>query len=696
MEPISAPALTPGHSRWTSRTFIVWRILARMLWFALVLLTLFQIIVSFPDRYAQFTAVCASCLLRADSIEELRTLGLSPQGFAIYLLVLAALFTLIYCLVGATIMWRKVDDPLAVLVAFALLFFGGFASWGPPDPLASGLPFGYALEHVLSAAGRALLLLMFFLFPDGHFAPRWARIPALLGVAVVAALSLVPLEILPAWLTAIGIVLSAAAFIGAVLCQVYRYSKRSSTAQREQTKWIVFGIGVAIGAQVLELAALYVIGPRIWLEMLGNLLVSLAFLLIPITIGIAILRHQLFNIDTLINRTLVYGSLSVGIVALYVLIVGAGSALFQSGAGPVLSLLVTGAIAVAFQPMRAWLQRGVNRLLYGRRDEPYTVLTELGQRLASASAPQEVLPAVVETVARALKVPYAAIALHEHGDLILAAETGMPSSEVVRLPLTQSTVVLGELRVAPRAKGERFSAADVRLLEGVAREASSAVYALQLTSELRQSHLRLITLREAERRRLRRDLHDGLGSALTGIAFKLRATQNLLDRDVAGGVVLLGELKAETQAVIADLRRLVYDLRPPALDELGLVSALKEEIARLPTHELHVEFQAPETVLELPAAVEIAAYRIALEALANVIRHAQARSCLIRLTPSADILMLEILDDGIGLPSDFRPGVGISAMRERAAELGGSCLITTRPTGGVQTLVQLPLSKDKQ
>jgi signal transduction histidine kinase len=667
-----------------------------MLWLALVLLTLFQVIVSFPGRYAQFSTICPSCLLRPDNIEGLQSLGLSPQGFAIYLLVLAALFTLIYCLVGATIMWRKVDDPLAVLVAFALLFFGGFASWGPPEALANASPYGFAAARILSAAGRALLLLMFFLFPDSRFAPRWARIPALAGVAVIAVFSLVPLEILPVWLAVTGVLLSATAFLGGVLSQVYRYQRRSSTTQRRQTKWIVLGIGVAVGAQILELLSLYVFGPRIWLEMLGNLIVSLAFLLIPITIGIAILRHQLFDIDTLINRTLVYGSLSVGIVALYAFVVGVGSALFHSGAEPLLSLLVTGAIAVAFQPARAWLQRRVNRLLYGRRDEPYTVLTQLGQRLAHASAPQDVLPAVVETVAQALKVPYAAIALQEHGDLILAAETGTPNSDVLCLPLTQSTVVLGELRVAPRAKGERLSTADRRLLEGVAREACSAIYALQLTAELRGSHVRLITLREEERRRLRRDLHDGVGSALTGIAFKLGAAQKMVDQDVAAGVLLLGELKAETQAVIADLRRLVYDLRPPALDELGLVSALREEITRLSTQELNVEFQAPEAALELPAAVEIAAYRIALEALANVIRHAQAKSCLIRLTPSAEVLTLEVLDDGTGLPANFRPGVGVSAMRERAAELGGSCLITTRPTGGVQALVQLPLLEGKQ
>jgi signal transduction histidine kinase len=203
--------------------------------------------------------------------------------------------------------------------------------------------------------------------------------------------------------------------------------------------------------------------------------------------------------------------------------------------------------------------------------------------------------------------------------------------------------------------------------------------------------LRLISLREEERRRLRRDLHDGVGSALTGITFKLGAAQNLMHHDSSAAAALLGELKGEAQAVIGDLRRLVYDLRPPALDELGLVSALREHVTRLPAQGLLIEVDAPETTLELPAAVEIAAYRIALEALTNVIRHAHARSCLIRLTTSVETLTVDVVDDGIGLPTDYTPGVGVSTMRERAAELGGACLITTRPSGGVQTLVRLPL-----
>jgi signal transduction histidine kinase len=689
MDPASA--LTANDPKLPGHALSVRQALARVLWLLIAGLTLLHVATSFPILFTQFTTVCANCLLRPDNVAELSALGLAPQGFAIYLLVLAALFTLIYCLVGATIFWRKTSDPAAVLVAFTLLFFGGFASWGSTDAFSGAAPWWRGLMLALYATGRALLLLMLFLFPDGRFTPRWVRAPAIFGVALVATLSLFSLDALPVWLAGAGIPLATIAFVGGALTQIYRYRCYSSPAQRQQTKWVVFGVTIAITAQIAELVALQLFGARIWLELLGNLIVSLAFLLIPITIGVAILRYRLFDIDMLINRTLVYGSLTMGVIVLYALAVGAGSLVFQSGAAPIVSLLVTGAIAVLFQPLRAWLQRVVNRLLYGQRDEPYTVLTQLGKQLASASAPQDVLPAVVETVAQALKVPYAAIALREQSDLILAAETGAPTAEVVRLSLAQSTVTLGELRVAPRAKGERFSAADLRLLEEVAREASSAVYALQLTSELRQSHMRLISLREEERRRLRRDLHDGVGSALTGIAFKLGAAQGLVRHDSSAGAALLGELKGETQALIADLRRLVYDLRPPALDELGLVSALREHVARLPAQGLRIEVDAPEALPELPAAVEIAAYRITLEALANVIRHAQARSCLIRLTPSTEALTLEVLDDGIGLPANFRPGVGLVAMRERAAELGGSCSITTRPSGGVKTMVRLSL-----
>jgi signal transduction histidine kinase len=200
-----------------------------------------------------------------------------------------------------------------------------------------------------------------------------------------------------------------------------------------------------------------------------------------------------------------------------------------------------------------------------------------------------------------------------------------------------------------------------------------------------------VAAREEERRRLRRDLHDGLGPALAGAALKVEAAENLLESDPAAAATLLGDARTEIQAAVADVRRLVYALRPPALDELGLVGALREQAERIGVGErVHVEVDAPDRVDGLPAAVEVAAYRIALEAMTNVERHADARSCVVRISTNGD-LELEIADDGHGLASDFRAGVGIASMRERAAELGGTCAVEQVDGRGTRVRARLPL-----
>ncbi len=214
------------------------------------------------------------------------------------------------------------------------------------------------------------------------------------------------------------------------------------------------------------------------------------------------------------------------------------------------------------------------------------------------------------------------------------------------------------------------------------------------SSRLQSSRVQLVTTREEERRRLRRDLHDGLGSALTSVTFQLDAASNLLDRDPQAVKTLLKELKAQTQASIADIRRLVYNLRPPILDEWGLGAALREQVAQYQLHNVQVTVDAPESLPALPAAVEVAAYRIALEALANVVSHAQASTCAMRLSISGDALTVEVQDDGSGLPRSLHAGVGINAMRERAAELGGSCTVETLATGGTRVSARLPLLKE--
>jgi signal transduction histidine kinase len=205
-----------------------------------------------------------------------------------------------------------------------------------------------------------------------------------------------------------------------------------------------------------------------------------------------------------------------------------------------------------------------------------------------------------------------------------------------------------------------------------------------------------VTAREEERRRLRRDLHDGLGPALASQTLKLDAALDLLEADPAQAVHYLREVKAQSQTTVADIRRLVYELRPPALDELGLVGALRAHVQSLSSRNgLRVTVDAPETLPPLSAAVEVAAYRIALEALTNVVKHARARECSIQLTIVAwrnkNFLTLEVLDDGLGLAPGASPGVGLASMRERAEELGGICVINNNQPGGLKVLAQLPI-----
>ena len=483
-----------------------------------------------------------------------------------------------------------------------------------------------------------------------------------------------------------------------LISMVLRF-RRARGEERLQLKWFTYALALGVVGP-LALLPLTIIRGDIAGGVLGNVVEPLVYLTaiagLPIATGIAILRYRLYDIDQIINRTLVYGALTACVVAVYVLVVGYLGALFRVGEDTAVSLLAAGVVAVLFQPLRDRLQRGVNRLMYGERDDPYAVLSRLGRRLEETLAGEAVLQGVVETVAGALRLPYVALALREGDSLRPAAVHGTPVEAALRLPLVYQAESVGELALAPRAPGEQFTPADRRLLEDLARHAGAAAHAVRLTADLQRSRERLVTAQEEERRRLRRDLHDGLGPALASLTLKLDAARNLLARDPAAVDVLLAELKAQTQAAIADIRRLVYALRPPALDELGLVSALREQAAQYVNSAgggLHVSIEAPEPLPPLPAAVEVAAYRIALEALTNAVRHAQARSCQVRLAVNG-ALELEIADDGVGLPADARAGVGLSSMRERAAELGGTCVIEATSPGGSRVGARLPLSAD--
>ena len=429
--------------------------------------------------------------------------------------------------------------------------------------------------------------------------------------------------------------------------------------------------------------------PQAFAYMFWQMPFSLVMSALPIAIAFSIMRYRLWDIDLIINRALVYGTLTACVVAAYVLVVGGLGALFQSSGSFFFSLIATGIIAVVFQPLRDRLQRLVNRLMYGERDDPYKVLSQLSQHLESTLTPDSILSTIVETIAQTLKLPYAAILLADGNTLHTAAVTGSPTQHLLTLKLTHQNQIIGELHIAQRSPDEPFTASERRLLEDIASQTGVAVHNVRLTGDLQRSREQIVSAREEERLRLRRDLHDGLGPKLAGQTLKLEAALDALDSETETARALLKESMTESQTLITEIRRLVYGLRPPALDQLGLLTAIREQAAQYQIHGLQVAVSAPESLPNLPAAVEVAAYRIIQEALTNVTRHAQARNCTVSLTINKELEII-VSDDGMGLPSTQHAGVGMSSMRERAEEIGGTCVVESMGSG-TRVLARLPI-----
>jgi len=404
-----------------------------------------------------------------------------------------------------------------------------------------------------------------------------------------------------------------------------------------------------------------------------------------------------WSLDRLLNRSIVYGTLTGGIILTYAASVVLLRALLPGETPYAVALLSTGAGALVALPLRDRLQRIVNRLMYGDRDDPYRAIAKLGEQLETSIGSEDVLRAIVSTVAQALRLPYAAIELADASDEPLAAVHGTRPSEpaaLLRLPLAYRGDDIGHLLLAPRSPGEAFGAADLRLLGDLARQAGPAVQAVRLTADLRRSRERLVTALEEERRRLQRDLHDGLGPTLAGALMKMEAARTRLGASPGDADHLLGELASDTRRTIDEVRRLTYDLRPPALDQLGLVGALRERAAEFTTargEALEIGIDAPSDLPPLPAAVEVAAYRIGLEALTNVARHSGARRATLRLALAGGALDVEVVDDGCGIGVNGPSGVGHRSMRERAEELGGWLELGRRAGAGTRVHARLPL-----
>ena len=474
------------------------------------------------------------------------------------------------------------------------------------------------------------------------------------------------------------------ALLAALVSLLVRLRGATDLQRRQVVCLLLGGLTLSI---MLVLGAFGVSVPGLWVP---------GAMAVPLAAGVAILWHRLYDLDLVLNRGLVYLSLSLALLAAYGAAVWVGnhalSGLLPGESGP---LIAVAAVAVAIEPLRRRLQRAVDRLLFGNRADPYAVVTALGRRMESSSDARALLPDVAEAVADNLALPYVAIEIAADGDGRRSAEWGRRIGAEIVVPLTYRGEQIGRLLAAPRTIGHKLAPRDRRLLEDLTRQVSLTVHAIELSEGLQRAREQLVDGREEERRRLRRDLHDGLGPGLAAMGMQLDAASNTLERDPRAVQPILRAVRTAAFEAVADIRRIVDELRPAALDDLGLAGAVRASAEQFATAGhgepgLTVSLDVPAELRPLPAAVEVAALRIVQEAVANAARHSGACNCLVRLSATSD-LDIEVADDGSGLPAAYSAGVGLGSMRERAEELGGRCMIDPRPGGGTIVRVSLPL-----
>lgn len=465
---------------------------------------------------------------------------------------------------------------------------------------------------------------------------------------------------------------------GAALAALVLRFRRGSSELRQQLLWVLLALVVVITVFALD-------------PLLPDSVLSiLPIALIPMSITVAVLRYRLLDIRVVFSRSVVFLLLTTGAAGAYVGLVALFDHLVRTTFPAAPSVAATLVVAIAFNPVRVRLQRLVDRGVYGARKDPAVALAAVGARLGEvADSKTTGLTDVLETLCRVLRLPYAAIVL----DGTQVAAHGQSTAASHATPLIAGDEHLGELIVGLRGGESRLDPIDERLLSLLSAPLAIAVRARELADDLADSREQVISAREEERRLLRRDLHDGLGPLLTGVVLNAETALRSVKSDPERAMVLLGQLRDQTTSALDDIRRLVYGLRPPALDSLGLVAALEEFAIMLSRRAdgepLTVFVTAARTFGPLPAAVEVAAYRIATEALTNVTRHSNASSAEVIIAEESDSLHVGVHDDGVNVHG-WQAGVGLTSIRERAAELGGRAAITSDRTGG-QVDVYLPL-----
>ncbi len=553
----------------------------------------------------------------------------------------------------------------------------------------------HLLGEVGCAAGIGALLLATVAFlphPPDRPRPRAAALVALVPVlgyglwVVTVALWLEPAAArLQALVTVAGPALAAAGPVALAL--LVRGLVRAPT--REDRLAVRLALLALVGA--LGVRLLLVDVPD---RLSGSPLLPwevLSLLLAPAVlscVAAALLRYRLEEIEPTVRRTLVQAAVATVVGVAFVAVVGAVNLASDTSFE---SMVAGGAVALLLLPLAVALNRFIRRLVYGDPAAAQQVVAEL-RSLDPLTAPTEALRETLTLLARRLRLSWAAIEVFgERPDDRVATSIGEPGGTPTVIDLVVGGSPVGRLELAAAADRDPFGPADRRLLEDVGAQVGALVQAVGINRDLQRSRRGIVTAREEERLRVRRDLHDGLGPSLATLAMRLEAARELIAEDPAKAEDLVGQLAEQAREEIAEVRRLVHGLRPPALDQLGLVSALRQ---RADEHNLASGMtwvlDTDDDLGPLPAAVEVAAYRIVVEAVNNAARHSGSDSCRVVLHRDDGALHLEVRDTGVGM-ADAGTGVGLGSMTERARELGGRCSVTSAAGGGTLVEATLPL-----
>jgi signal transduction histidine kinase len=632
---------------------------------------------------------------------------------------------LAFAAVGAIVASHRPANPIGWLFQAEGL---GFAVGVATDSLArhaigaGAAPSSVAWADWLGAIGGELgflFVLAVLLFPDGRLpSPRW-RVVAWLIIAgetllllmavassaalraQISAVRVSPVRLIPDGVAdpVVNVVQTAflPLFVAAAVGLAVRY-RRAALDVRHQIKWVAY-------ASLLTAAAMLICG-LVFSNPLGALLGVGP--LIPVAAGIAIFKYRLYDIDVVISKTIVYGSLAVFITLVYVVIVAGigslGSGFGRAGPRPGLglSILATAVVAVAFQPVRERAQRLANRLVFGKRATPYEALSEFAGRMGGTYATEDALPRMAQVLAEGTGAARAVVWLKDGAELVAGAywpagedpppRVAMPDGEPPAIAQADRVALvyhqgeaLGALSVAKRP-GETLTPVEGKLMSDLAAQAGLVLHNIGLTeqlrarlAELRASRLRIVTAADDQRRRIERDIHDGAQQQLLAIADRLAVAESMVGQDEERERALVAQLKAETSGALETLRELARGIYPPLLADQGLAAAVRAHAGKAPGP---VEVST-DGVGRHPADLETAIYFCCVEALQNAARHAPGSAVRVSLAEDEGQVVFSVTDDGPGFdPATARAGSGLRNMSDRLTALGGSCQVDASPGRG--------------